>query len=356
MITILGLLGALQGFILAGAILSLRGARQSPNRLIGLGLLILSTAVLTITGQHGGLFGDSIFPILVEYTATLLLPPVLWKYATTVLGAKRRVPWWIHFLPVSAWVAYLLAFTLGWTSWRWLPPILSLMIYGAAYTTAVALRVWSRRSEGRALVFHRRVLKALVLALMVIHIAQVIRFLFRDVPWLVDLVPLTATLLLCVFSVVAFRQSRLFAGYEPRSTRTKYATSTLTPQSAEEIQERLLGTMERDRPYLNENLTLADLAARLKVPRAHLSQVVNDKLGSNFPELLTQYRLVEAERLFTDPGKRHLTLEDIAYEVGFRSRSAFHSAFKGQRGITPGQARREMSQKTFGDILAKTEE
>jgi AraC-like DNA-binding protein len=101
--------------------------------------------------------------------------------------------------------------------------------------------------------------------------------------------------------------------------------------------------MERDRPYLNENLNLADLATRLKVSRAHLSQVVNAGLGSNFSDFLSRYRVEEAERLFADPDLQHLTIEAIGYEVGFRSRSAFHSAFKRARGETPARARQRLS-------------
>lgn len=355
MITILGMLGALQGFILAGAVLSRGGSKRSPNLYLGSVLLILSIAVATISGQHGNLFGGSIYPILLEYTASFLFPPVFWSYATTVLGFRPKIPLWIHFLPVTAWILYLLAFTVGWTSWRWLPPILMVIGYAALYTGAIALRAWSTESEQRALVSHHRVLRALVLILVAVHLAQVIRFLFQSVSMLDDVVPLTATAMLCIFSLLAFRQSRFFVDDEPPSNAEKYASSTLTSGRAEEIRALLVKTMEGDRPFLNENLNLADMAARLKVSRSHLSQVVNDEMGCNFSDLLAQYRVQEADRLLADLGSRHLTVEDVAYAVGFRSRSAFHSAFKRIRDETPGQARRRLSRKTFDDTSRETE-
>ena len=82
---------------------------------------------------------------------------------------------------------------------------------------------------------------------------------------------------------------------------------------------------------------------------------MNDELGSTFPDLLIQYRVQEADRIFADASRQHLTIEDVAYAVGFKSRSAFHSAYKRLRQETPGQARRNLSQKMFEDSTGSSE-
>jgi AraC-like DNA-binding protein len=339
MTTILGMLGALQGLILGVAVASLGGSNRRPNRALAFVLLNLSITVFLITGEHGGLFGNSIYPVLLEYTLLFFFPPALWHYANTVLGRRNLLVTRLNFLPAAAWVIYLVAFRAGWTTWRWLPPIMPVVIYSAAYTLAIAIRLWRSRSRATALASHHAVLAGLVICLGIVHVSQAVRYVFNDVSVLSDIVPLTTTATLAILSVLAFRRSRLFAAREPASTPKKYQSSTLTPDRTEEIQSRLVTTMERDKPFLNENLNLADMAARLKVSRSELSQVVNGSVGCSFSELLSRYRVREAERVLGDPRLRHLTIEAIGYEAGFRSRSAFHSAFKREKGETPAQFR-----------------
>lgn len=354
MTALLGMLGAMQGWILGIAVSSLGGRERRPNFALGLLLFNMSFAVFLISGEHGGLFGTSIYPVLAEYTLVLLFGPALWHYANTVLGRRPGPTIWVHTVPAALWLVYLAAFRFSWITWRWLPPILVLVAYSASYTLAVAIRIWSSRARATALVSHRTVLSAVVVGLFAVHLAQLLRYLFRDVAALADIVPLTCTTMLCIFSVLAFRRSKLFAAREPALAQQKYESSTLTPESVESIRSRLVATMERDRPFLNENLNLADMAARLKVSRSQLSQVVNAELGCSFSELLRQYRVREAQRLLEDPDLLHLTVEAIGYEAGFRSRSAFHSAFKKAKGMTPAQARKNLSPKMFGDTSPGT--
>lgn len=344
--TVIGLLGAIQGVVLAGAIGSLGGAQRKPNRVLALLLLIFSGIVATVILEHARVVSFGIGLILLEHTLSFLFPPILWQYSHIVLGLRSRVPITIHMLPAILWVGYLGAFTLGWLgkgadAWRWLPPILGLMIYLMSYTIAVALKTWRARTQ--ALLSHGLVLRVLVATLMVLHVAQLIRYVFREISALDDIVPLTGTAIIYVVSILAFRQSRLFVGREPASVRKKYEASTLASEQAEEIQHRLLHMMEHEKPYLNENVNLSELATRLAVPRAHLSQVINANLESTVPQLLNEHRVAEALRLLGDPAYAHLTLEAIGYEVGFRSRSGFYGAFKRITGETPAQARVRLS-------------
>lgn len=348
MTTLLGLIGALQGLILALAVASIRGPASRPNRALAMVVLALSVAVAAITAEHAGLIAPSVYAILVEYSATFLFAPAAWHYSNLVLGKRPGVPIWVHLLPAGAWLGYIAAYRVGWTTWRWLPPIALVVGYLALYTLAIGVRVVRHGSRPGTLLYHLRVLRLLVVALVAIHAAQVVRFLFRDVGALEDVVPITATLAIYVLAGVAFRQSRLFAGLEPLPLRRKYESSLATEQ-ATETERRLLEVLEVDKPFLNENLTVADLAHRLKVPRAHLSQVINSSLRTNFSELVRRYRVAEAERMLADSSLEHLTVEAIGYEVGFRSRSAFHVAYKDLKGDTPAQARARMSSNRFED-------
>ena len=169
MITTICLFGVLQALVLSVAILSLSGR---PHRSLAALLALLAVATFTITAQHAGFFGGSIYLILAEYTATLLFPPVLWRYANAVLGKPSRNSSWFHFAPVAAWLSYLLAYSAGWTNWRWLPPIMLLVGYASGYSLAVAVRAWRADSDRSSLISHRRVLRVGVSFLLVLHAVQ----------------------------------------------------------------------------------------------------------------------------------------------------------------------------------------
>jgi AraC-like DNA-binding protein len=212
-----------------------------------------------------------------------------------------------------------------------------------AYTVAVAVRLARAATQRRSLVLHGVVLRVLVVMLFVLHVAQLVRFFFQDVDALSNIVPLAGTVAVYALSVLAFRQSRLFAAREPTVVQGKYEGSTLTPERADEIQEQLLLVLARDKPFMNENMNFAELASRLGIPRAHLSQVINTNLKTNFPSLVNEYRVREAEKLLGDPAWAHLSVEGVGYEVGFGSRSGFHGAFKKITGETPAQTRARLS-------------
>ena len=328
--TLLGLFGSLQGFVLAGAVGMLKaGDSRKPNLVLAALLFIFSVNIAAIILEHAGLWVESIWLILVEYTVSLLFAPVFWYYTNVVLGTRPRIPLFVHMIPTAVWIAYLFVLALSWT-WTdqpgmgWLPP-------------------WRRRAKSAMLVSHGTVLSALTILLLILHSAQFIRYFFSDVEALTDIVPVVGTVIVYIISILAFRKSRLFAGYEPDSTTQKYATSTLLPERSDEIAKQLREILERDKPYMNENLNLSDLAARLAIPRAHLSQVINANLATTFPQMVNEYRVKEALRLLEDPAFCHLTVEAIGYQVGFRSRSGFHTAFKKITGKTPAQVRSDLS-------------
>jgi len=71
----------------------------------------------------------------------------------------------------------------------------------------------------------------------------------------------------------------------------------------------------------------------------HVSQVINEKLNQSFFELLASYRVEEAKVILkSDLGKK-LTIEEVAEQVGYNSKSAFNTAFKKFTSHTPSAYR-----------------
>lgn len=102
--------------------------------------------------------------------------------------------------------------------------------------------------------------------------------------------------------------------------------------------ERLEQLMRAERPYLEPDLSLAELAGRLGTNPALLSRVINSGFGQNFNDFVNGYRVAEAERLLGEPRYQHYTLLAIALESGFNSKSTFNRVFKKLKGETPSEA------------------
>lgn len=121
-----------------------------------------------------------------------------------------------------------------------------------------------------------------------------------------------------------------------KKTSEKYLQSRLNEEDKNEILNKLVNFMKnKDKPYLNEKITLSSLADLLKISPQELSQVINEKEEKNFNDFINSYRIEEAKALLTSSSIDKLTIEAIASKAGFNSKSAFYSAFKKQTGQTP---------------------
>ena len=97
--------------------------------------------------------------------------------------------------------------------------------------------------------------------------------------------------------------------------------------------------MEGNSYFTNNLASLSGLAKQINESSHHVSQVINEKLNVNFFELLAKYRVEEAKKiLFADKNKK-LTIEELAEQVGYNSKSAFNNAFKKLTSQTPSEFR-----------------
>jgi len=119
-----------------------------------------------------------------------------------------------------------------------------------------------------------------------------------------------------------------------------YERSPLTPAEVKDIAHRVRTHLQNTQAYLDETLSLRDLAVELSLSPHHLSQVINQELGMNFFELVNRERVRHAQQLILSSTSNLL---DIALESGFRSKSTFNSLFKQYTGLTPSEYRKNLS-------------
>lgn len=121
----------------------------------------------------------------------------------------------------------------------------------------------------------------------------------------------------------------------------KYNKSNLNEQQKQELFDELILLMEEEKHYLNKDLKLSNIAKILETNNLYLSQVINQKSGSNFNNFINKYRINEARKFLSDPNYANFSIEGIASEVGFKSKSTFNIAFKKYTGLTPSFFRKK---------------
>jgi AraC-like DNA-binding protein len=104
--------------------------------------------------------------------------------------------------------------------------------------------------------------------------------------------------------------------------------------------DKLLALMTAEQPWLEPELTLADLAQLLQLHPAQLSKIINLGCGQNFSDFVNSYRVEEAQRKLADPRFAHYSLVGVALESGFNSKSTFNRVFKKMTGQVPGELAR----------------
>jgi AraC-like DNA-binding protein len=122
--------------------------------------------------------------------------------------------------------------------------------------------------------------------------------------------------------------------------QSRFNKSYLVNEESKRDLERLTQHMISNKPYLEPELTLDELASQLNIRPKILSQLINEMLGQNFFDFINRYRIGEAQKLLTNPSDRKITVQEVLYQVGFNSKSSFNTLFKKYTGLTPSEFKR----------------
>lgn len=127
--------------------------------------------------------------------------------------------------------------------------------------------------------------------------------------------------------------------------KVKYAGSKLVDKDSERYQSELSAYMMQEKPYLNPELTLAQLAESTGIPSYHLSQVINERFKKNFFDFINSYRVEAFKAMVADSKYSNLSLLGVAFECGFNSKTAFNRVFRQVTGTTPSEYKKNLLKK-----------
>ena len=127
------------------------------------------------------------------------------------------------------------------------------------------------------------------------------------------------------------RRGAARAELSPLSASVMKAFSQVHDESS--LPARFQHVILSERLFLRPDLTLGDVAERLKVNKTYVSKMVNQTYKTGFPELMNILRVDYAQRYIrNNPGASQ---EEIAKASGFLSASSFNGTFKRITGFTP---------------------
>ena len=123
--------------------------------------------------------------------------------------------------------------------------------------------------------------------------------------------------------------------------KPKYKTTSLDEEAKQIIYDNIVSVLENSEEIFSSDFSAQRLATLVGEKYNYVSQVINEKYGSNFNNLLNEYRIQEACKRINDLQKYgNYTIEAIANGVGFKSRTSFTQAFKKYTGLTPSEYQR----------------
>lgn len=125
-----------------------------------------------------------------------------------------------------------------------------------------------------------------------------------------------------------------------RAAQKKYANSGVDKAQMDKMIVSLTHAMEKEKLFLDADMTIEKLASHLHCSKHQLSQVLNEGLQKSFYDCINHYRVEEAKLLLTDPGRSAHKIASIAYDAGFKSLSTFNDVFKKITGTTPSDYRK----------------
>lgn len=102
-------------------------------------------------------------------------------------------------------------------------------------------------------------------------------------------------------------------------------------------------TKRPDKPFLNDDITLASVAESLNVSPRLLSGYLNQIHTTNFNTWINKLRIQEVKKLIDD--NSHKTLAQIAIQTGFTDQAAMTNTFKRLTNMTPSEYKKLKPQK-----------
>ena len=112
--------------------------------------------------------------------------------------------------------------------------------------------------------------------------------------------------------------------------------SPVVPEEGPKGADEVLAVILQDIAARPESASLAELARRYSYSTTYLSELIHERCGMTFTELVTKQRMERAAMLLRATS---LPVREVAQQVGYAGTSNFYRAFRAQFGCGPAEWR-----------------
>ena len=370
------LLGVIQGLIL-GIVLLFRNKNTLASKILAIEILFISIALffayLYSINYH--LKAPNIIGVISPLS--FLWGPLLYVYVLAMTSAieKIKLRHLLHFLPVLLLYVYYIPLYLSPAEQKILyvtatgnmkeslrEIVINGLIYvqGISYTMAalyLLIKYTKEIKEYFSDIDKVRVLwlRVMVISVLLIWITSTTLFVLYHAklifPKYLGIENFSVTIFIYICGYFMLKQPEIFnsvreminqtTASEEKKHSEKYEKTGVSESTRDKYVKLLKKYMELKKPYKDSEITLKKLADGLEMSPHHLSQVINSIYNINFFMFINNYRLNEAMDMLKNNENIETTILNIAYEVGFNSKSSFNSHFKTFTGMTPTQYRKQ---------------
>jgi AraC-like DNA-binding protein len=118
-----------------------------------------------------------------------------------------------------------------------------------------------------------------------------------------------------------------------------FSTPFTENDEEDEMFGRLTLLMKEKRLFIDSEIKRNDIAARIGISDRKLHDCIKNSTGMNFTEYVNSLRLSASRELLARKGDK-LTIDAIALEAGFSSRTTFYRLFHEKYGLSPEEFRK----------------
>ncbi|MCP5061271.1 MAG: helix-turn-helix transcriptional regulator [Ignavibacteriae bacterium] len=364
-VTVIILLGIVQGFILGTILLTIRRGNKNANRVLGILIILFSYMLSPAFLINVDLYKILPHLMMTAHPVLFLFGPLFLLYVIILISKvfKFNKIFLLHFIPFLLNVIYLMPFYIesveeklrvleeGGTGTDVVDYLItiSMLVHVITYIVIVYSTVKKHTKnlmdsfssiDKINLQWIQNIIKwfLVVVAVMTVNVILYIIGYENFVDTYTGIiVPVLIVIIIYSIGYRGLFQPEIFTG--EIEEQKKYKKTFLESAKAEKYIENLISYMKSEKPYFKNDLTLKSLSEMSAIPYYHLSRIINENLKQNFFDFVNRYRIEEAKSRLLDPKFDHYSIFGIAQEVGFHSKSAFNIAFKKYTNKTPSQFR-----------------
>lgn len=372
--------------IVIAASLILRPHRTREHIILGLSFALLAVATFTMVCYYMGWWTDSPVLDLVSIASSLLCTAVYLIYVLSVtspVGLEKKH--FLFFIPTLVLVAANLIadLLLGWDGTKH---------YLADYQLGQIQRIWQNDLEiikwtfdsswfralnfgqGIGVMFYgrmrfRKYLQSLtgfysnrggafmdrerkmvyyveIMMISMLMMSAMPYFLLMKLPVVMTLMSVMFSFSLCMIGVNGHMikgNAREFKKLTTPDTEMKQAVETEHSEAKKYIGKVQVGLEKfiSEKGYLDPNITLDDLAQKIKTNRYYLSQTLKIVYGESFSTFINKRRIEYAQTLITKNADDEPALKSIAIECGYNNFVNFYRNLVKYTGKNPSEWRRD---------------